>query len=104
MESVVIELETHAIMDLVILEGDVILVDIVPLLDPNLLGPGSGLSGNELLQVADRVVLVALHPYLLPETIVENHLNHLRNPKELRENFVDMKKFGEINAVYIAKE
>lgn len=71
-------------MDLVILEGDMILVDVVPLLNPDLLGPGSGLGGDQLLQVADRVVLVALHPDLLPETIIEDHLDHLR-PSENRE-------------------
>lgn len=40
------------------------LVDGVPLLDSDLLWSGADLRGDELLQVADRVVFVALHPYL----------------------------------------
>lgn len=74
---VVVELETHAVVDLVVLEGDVILVDVVPLLDPDLLSSGPGLSGHELLQVADRVVIVALDPHLLPQPVVQNNLYHL---------------------------
>ena len=42
-------------MDLVVLEGDVVLVDGVPLLDADLLGPRAALRGDQLLQVADRV-------------------------------------------------
>lgn len=53
-------------MDLVVLEGDVILVDGVPLLDSDLIGSGAGLGRHQLLKVTDGVVLVALHPDLLP--------------------------------------
>lgn len=77
--SIVVELEAHAIMNLVILEGDVVLVDGVPLLNPDLLGPSTRLRGDKLLQVADCVVIVALHSDLLPQTVVQHHLNHLRN-------------------------
>ena len=38
---VVVELEAHAIVNLVILESDVVFVDVVPLLDPNLVGPSA---------------------------------------------------------------
>ncbi|MFS8012491.1 hypothetical protein Hanom_Chr14g01321521 [Helianthus anomalus] len=55
-----------------------ILVDVVPLLDPNLVSASTGLRCNELLQVADGVVVVALHTDLLPQTIVQHHLDHLR--------------------------
>ena len=87
MGSVVVELETHAVVDLVVLESDVVFVDVVPLLDPNLLGLGSGLSCHELLEVADGVVLVALHSDLLPQPVVQHHLDHLlrstdSNPRE----------------------
>lgn len=40
------------------------LVDGVPLLDSNLLWSRSDLRGDKLLEVSDRVVLVALHPHL----------------------------------------
>ena len=77
---VVVELEAHAIVDLVILEGDMILVDGVPLLDADLVGPGARLCRHELLQVADGVVVVALHTHLLPQSIVQHHLDHLLLP------------------------
>ena len=74
---VVVELEAHAIVNLVILESDVVFVDVVPLLDPNLVGPRTSLSRHKLLQVAYGVILVALHTYLLPQPIVQHHLYHL---------------------------
>lgn len=76
---VVVEFETHAVMDLVILESDVILVYGVPLLDADLVGSCARLSRHQLLQVADGVIVVALHAHLLPQSIVQNHLNHLRH-------------------------
>ena len=44
-------------MYLVILQCDVILVHVVPLLDADLLGPGADLRRDELLEVTDGVVL-----------------------------------------------
>lgn len=40
------------------------LVDGVPLLDSDLLWSSADLRGDQLLEVADRVVFVALHPHL----------------------------------------
>lgn len=73
----VIEFEAHAVVNLVVLESDVVLVDVVPLLNPNLVGSSPGLSRHQLLQVAYGVVFVALHAHLLPEPVVQHHLNHL---------------------------
>ena len=39
--SIVVELKAHAIMNLVIPEGDVVLVNGVPLLDSDLFGPST---------------------------------------------------------------
>ncbi|KAJ6322964.1 hypothetical protein OIU77_012736, partial [Salix suchowensis] len=75
---VVVELEAHAIMNLVILEGNMVLVDVVPLLDPDLLSSGTGLCRHKLLEVSDRVVFVALHSHFLSQTIVQHHLQHLQ--------------------------
>ncbi|GLT70135.1 hypothetical protein SLA2020_422320 [Shorea laevis] len=75
--SIVIKFETHSVVDLVVLEGDVILVDVVPLLDPDLLRPCPCLRRYQLLQVADRVIVVALHPDLLPQPIVQHYFDHL---------------------------
>ena len=44
-------------MNLVILQSDVVLVDVVPLLNAQLLGPRAALRRHQLLQVADGVVL-----------------------------------------------
>ncbi|KAK9985520.1 hypothetical protein SO802_030471 [Lithocarpus litseifolius] len=63
---VVVKLEAHAIVNLVVIESDVVLVDVVPLLDPNLVGPCTSLSRHKLLQVTYGVILVALHTNLLP--------------------------------------
>ncbi|KAF4358439.1 hypothetical protein F8388_018303 [Cannabis sativa] len=48
-KSVVVELEAHAVMDLVVLESDMVFVDVVPLLNSNLISSGSGLSRHQLL-------------------------------------------------------
>ena len=57
-------------MDLVVVERDVVLVHGVPLLDAQLLGPRAGLRGEELLEVADGVVRVALDADLLAQPVV----------------------------------
>lgn len=51
-------------MDLVITKCDVVLEDLIPLLQPNRLWPGSRLCRNEFLQVANGIILVALYPNL----------------------------------------
>jgi len=71
-------------VDLVVLEGDVVLVDVVPLLDADLLGARPRLRRHQLLEVADGVVLVALHPHLLPQAVVQHHLDHLLLPLRSR--------------------
>ena len=53
-----------------------VLVDVVPLLQADLLGARARLRGNELLEVADRVVHVALDAHLLAQTIVAHNLYH----------------------------
>ena len=62
-----------------------VLVDVVPLLD--LLGARPCLRRHQLLEVADGVVLVALGPHLLPQAVVQHHLDHLhRVPMRRTEN------------------
>lgn len=80
---VVVELKTHAIMNLIIFERDVILVDCVPFLDPQLLGPRARLRCQQLFEVADRVVCVALDADLLAKTIVADDLDHAWAREEL---------------------
>nr|ACU13964.1 unknown [Glycine max] len=84
---VVVEFETHAVVDLVILESDVILVYGVPLLDADLVGSCARLSRHQLLQVADGVIVVALHAHLLPQSIVQHHLDHLRDANNPNSQF-----------------
>merc|ERR1719401_906317 len=75
--SVVVQLQAHSVLDFVILKRDVVLVDVVPLLDPDFLPPCTALGGDELLEVADRVVRVALHADLPPDAVVADHFYHL---------------------------
>ena len=63
-------------MHLIVCQRNVIFVDGVPFLNADLLWPRASLCCNQLLQVPDRVVLVALHADLLAQAIVENDLNH----------------------------
>jgi len=95
---VVVELEAHAIMNLVILEGNMVLIDVVPLLDPDLLSSGTGLCRHELLEVADRVVVVALHSHFLSQTIVQHHLQHLQR-NDCQTQTLDRKDFSSIGAI-----
>lgn len=94
---VVIKLEAHAVVDLVVLERDVVLVDRVPLLrtrralvkivcarctarsaclDAKLLSLRTTLRRKQLLQIAHRILRVALDANLLAEPIVTDHLDH----------------------------
>ena len=43
---------------------------------PYFLRPRPGLRRDELFQVSDGIVLVALHAYFLPEAVVEDHFDH----------------------------
>jgi len=95
---VVVELEAHAIMNLVILEGNMVFIDVVPLLDPDLLSSGTGLGRHELLEVADRVVVVALHSHFLSQTIVQHHLQHLQR-NYCQAQTLDRKDFSSIGAI-----
>jgi len=62
----VVQLQIHPVMDLVIFQSDVVLEDGVPLLQHDLVPLGSGLSRDQLLEVPDGVVLVALNANFLP--------------------------------------
>ena len=75
---IVVELQAHAVMDLVILERDVVLVHRVPLLDAQLLRARAGLRGEQLLEVANGVVLVALDADLLAQPVVADDLDHVQ--------------------------
>ena len=68
---------------LVCLESDVILEDGVPLLQHDLVPPGSGLSCNQFLEISDGVVFVALDAHLLTQTIIHSDLNHTETDNQL---------------------
>jgi hypothetical protein len=61
--SVVVKFQAHAIVNLIVLEGDMTLVDVVPLLDPNLVSAGSGLSGQRQRASSGRRVFIALFEF-----------------------------------------
>ena len=45
-------------------------------LHANLLRARANLGCNQLLQVANGVVLIALYAHLLAQTVIQNHFNH----------------------------
>ena len=73
----VVQLEAHAIVDLIVAQRDMVLVHRVPLLDLDAVGPCACLRCNHFLQVADRVVLVDLHAHSAAQTVVADHFNHM---------------------------
>ena len=77
-ELLVVQLQIHAILDLVVSQRDVVLVDGVPLLQDQLFVSRAGLNGNQLLEVANRVIFVALNSDLLAQTVVDDDLQHVR--------------------------
>ena len=74
----VIKLQIHAVLNLVVLQRDVVLVDGVPLLQNQLFVSRARLGGDQLLQIADCVILVALYSDLLAQTVVHDDLKHVR--------------------------
>lgn len=60
MFSVVIKLESHAVVNFVILKSDVILVHRVPFLNSDFLWTSASLCSNELLEVSDSVIRAAI--------------------------------------------
>ena len=64
-------------MDLVVVKRDVVLVDRVPLLDAQLLRARARLRCEQLLEIANRILRVALDPNLLAKPVVADHLNHV---------------------------
>lgn len=72
----IVELKVHAVMYLVVPEGDVVLEDGVPLLEDNLVPACAGLGRDELLEVSNSVVGVALDTHLFSEPVVARDLNH----------------------------
>lgn len=74
----VVQLQIHAVLDLVVFQRDVILVDGVPLLQDQLFVSRSSLSGDQLLQVTNRVIFVALYSDFLAQTVVDDDFQHVR--------------------------
>ena len=67
---VVVQLQAHAVVDLVVLEGNVVFVHGVPLLDAQLLRSRASLRCEQFLQVTDSIVRVAFDANLLTEAVV----------------------------------
>jgi hypothetical protein len=81
--SLVVELQVHPVVDLIVLELDVVLEDGVPLLEHDLVPAGARLRRDQLLEVADGVVLVALDPDLLAQAVVHRDLDHVEGQRWL---------------------
>lgn len=70
------QFETHAVVNFVILQCDVILVNSIPLLDFELFGARTKLRCSQLFQIPDRIIFVALNSHFLSQAIVQDHFNH----------------------------
>ena len=74
--SLIVKLEVHTILDLVVFQCNVILEDVVPLLQHDLVMSSSRLGCDEFLEIADGVCRVTFDANLLSETIVARYFNH----------------------------
>jgi len=81
-----VHFQTHAVVNLIVRERDVVLVDRVPFLELDLRVIRAGLGTDELLQVADGVVWTALHTNFTAETVISNHFNQSHDSKALDES------------------
>ena len=52
----IVQFQVHAIVNFIVLQGNVVLVDSVPLLENNLLPVRSSLRRYELLQIANGII------------------------------------------------
>ena len=60
-----------------ILQRDVVVETCVPLVDAELFRARARLRCEQLLEIANRVLRVALDPNLLAKPVVADHLNHV---------------------------
>jgi len=74
-----IHLQAHPIVDLVIGEGDMILIYGIPFLKLDLLGVCASLCSDEALQIAHSIIWAALDPHFAPKSIVGDDFNHGRH-------------------------
>ena len=101
---VVVHFQAHAVVNLVVLQGDVVFEHCVPFLNSNLFRARTHLRCNQLFQIANGVVLIDLHAHFFPQTVVANDFDHgegeARNAGEEREERLGVKssrkKLGEI--------
>lgn len=63
-------------MNLVVFQGNMVLENCIPLLQDNLIPLRSGLCSDQLLQIANSIGTIALHPHLLSQTIITCDLQH----------------------------
>jgi hypothetical protein len=62
------------VVDFVVSERDIVREDTIGELEPDPLGPGPDLKGDEDLDIADLVVLVALDALLVSDSVVDDNL------------------------------
>lgn len=75
-QLLVVELQIHAIVDLIVPKCDVVLEDGVPFLQHNFIPSGPGLRRNQFLEVTDGILCIAFHPHFFAQTVVANDFNH----------------------------
>jgi hypothetical protein len=74
------------ILTLTVREPDVVFVNCVPFFEDNFIVFGASLCGDELLEIANGVVCIALYPHLLAQSIVACDFQHFSICKRLENN------------------
>jgi len=72
----VVQLQIHAVVNLVVAKRDMVFEDGVPLLEDDSVMFRSRLSSNQFLQITNRVILVAFYAYFLSQAIIARDFNH----------------------------
>ena len=64
-------------MNFVVFQCNMIFVNSIPLLYSQLFRSGAELSSRQLLEVSNRVVLIAFHSDFLAQSIIQHNFNHI---------------------------
>ena len=90
---IVVQFQSHAIVDLVVLEGDVVFVYSVPFLNPDLFRTRTRLSCDQFLQITYRIIFIAFYTNFLTQTVITDYFDHGVFVRRRRRRFYEMSFF-----------
>jgi hypothetical protein len=71
-----LQFQSHAVMDFVVLQRNMVLVDYIPFLNFEFLWSRSELCRRQFFEVANRIVFIALDTDFFAQAIVQDYFNH----------------------------